>query len=377
MSDIIDNCHIRHSYRSDHSIIELSIALNNFEKRKGVWKLNVGLLKNPDYLNLVNRIIEDEKLKYALPVYNIEYIRNMDKKLIFNIDPDEFLEMIYLRVRGETIKFASHLKNVNTKIEKKLIKEIENMESQENTNVNSEILSCRKQQLEKIREEKIQGQIVRSRMQWLSEGERPSKFFCKLENKNFIGKIIKKLKLDNGTITTNQQEILNNIGLYYKKLFPKKELCSQNWANLISEKIYTPKVTASNLGDLVTPEEMSDALRNMKNNKSPGIDGIPVDFLKVFWRRLKFFVTDAINSCYKKGILSTTLKQSIITCLPKGNKDRKLLKNWRPISLLCATYKLASSVIANRMKPELSRIISESQTGFLKGGQWEKYQINI
>ena len=347
MSDIIDNCYIRHSYRSDHSIIELSITLNNFEKGKGVWKLNVGLLKNPDYVNLVNRIIEDEKLKYALPVYNIEYIKNTDKKLNFSIDPDKFLEMIYLRVRGETIKFASHLKNVNTKIEKKLIKEIENMESQENTNLSSEILNCRKQQLEKIREEKIQGQIVRSRMQWLSEGERPSKFFCKLENKNFIEKTIKKLKLDNGTITTNQQEILENIGLYYKKLFQKREMYSWNWANLISEKTDTPKITASHLGDLVTSEEMSDALSKMKNNKSPGIDGIPADFLKVFWRRLKFFVTDAINSCYKKGTLSTTLKQSIITCLPKGNKDRKVLKNWRPISLLCATYKLASSVIAN------------------------------
>ena len=127
-----------------------------------------------------------------------------------------------------------------------------------------------------------------------------------------------------------------------------------------------PKGTASNLGDLVTPEEMSEALRKPNNNKSPGIDGIPADFLKVFWRKLKFFVTEAINSCYWKGTLSTTLKQSIITCLPKGNKDRKLLKNWRPISLLCATYKLASSLIANRMKPELRRIISESQTGFLK-----------
>ena len=45
MSDIIDNYSIRHSYRSDHSIVELSITLNNFEKGKGVWKLNVGLLK--------------------------------------------------------------------------------------------------------------------------------------------------------------------------------------------------------------------------------------------------------------------------------------------------------------------------------------------
>ena len=57
----------------------------------------------------------------------------------------------------------------------------------------------------------------------------------------------------------------------------------------------------------------------------------------------------------------------MLSCLPKGKKERKLLKNWRPISLLCTTYKLASSVIANRLKPHLDSIISNTQTDFLKG----------
>ena len=105
----------------------------------------------------------------------------------------------------------------------------------------------------------------------------------------------------------------------------------------------------------------------MKNNKTPGLDGLPADFLKVFWKRLKFFVRNALNSCFKKGILSTTLKESIITCLPKGTKDRKFLKKWRPISLLCSTYKLASLSIATHIKLQLDTIISKNQTGFLKG----------
>ena len=76
----------------------------------------------------------------------------------------------------------------------------------------------------------------------------------------------------------------------------------------------------------------------MKNNKTPGLDGLAAGFRKIFWKCLKDFVRNALNSCFKKGILSTTLKDSIITCLPKGNKDEKFLKNWRPISLLCSTY---------------------------------------
>ena len=105
----------------------------------------------------------------------------------------------------------------------------------------------------------------------------------------------------------------------------------------------------------------------MKNNKSPGIDGISAEFLKVFWGQLKFFVQNTINCSYEKGQLSVSLRKTIITCLPKGNKDRKFIKNWRPIFLLCVVYKLASSVIAARLKPLLEHIISSSQSGFLKG----------
>ena len=83
----------------------------------------------------------------------------------------------------------------------------------------------------------------------------------------------------------------------------------------------------------------------MKNNKTPGIDGISTEFLKVFWLDLKHLVTRALNTCYKKGILSTSLRQSVITCIPKSDKDRIIFKNWRPISLLSVVYKLASTAM--------------------------------
>ena len=107
--------------------------------------------------------------------------------------------------------------------------------------------------------------------------------------------------------------------------------------------------------------------KKMKSGKSAGIDGISADFLKVFWNKLKVLVTKAIKFCYNKGPLSTSLRQSIITCLRKGNKDRSCLKNWRPISLLCIVYKMASAVIAERIKPYLNKFISRSQTGYLSG----------
>ena len=115
----------------------------------------------------------------------------------------------------------------------------------------------------------------------------------------------------------------------------------------------------------ITLDELSAALKNMKNNKSPGSDGFPADFFKVFWSKLKFFVYRSIKTSIKTGSLPLTMRQCIISCLPKGNKNREYLKNWRPISLLNVTYKIFSSAIANRIKNNLNYIISDTQTGFL------------
>ena len=105
----------------------------------------------------------------------------------------------------------------------------------------------------------------------------------------------------------------------------------------------------------------------MKHNKTPVIDGFPAEFLKVFWGKIKFLITRVLNYSYKKGKLPISLRQSVISCLPKGDKSRELLKNWCPISLLSVLYKLISATLANRMKKVLDKLILDSQTGFLKG----------
>ena len=112
-------------------------------------------------------------------------------------------------------------------------------------------------------------------------------------------------------------------------------------------------------------DELGYTLKNMKNNKTPGIDGFPAEFLKIFWCKLKTIITRALNHCFQKGQLSISLRHAIINCIPKGNKPIEFLKNWRPISLLSVLYKLLSGTIANRTKPFLNKLISETQTGYI------------
>ena len=63
MTDSTGSCSIQPSYRSDHFILELTISISNFATGRGTWELNNSLLKNPDYLNMINAVMEDEKLK--------------------------------------------------------------------------------------------------------------------------------------------------------------------------------------------------------------------------------------------------------------------------------------------------------------------------
>ena len=104
----------------------------------------------------------------------------------------------------------------------------------------------------------------------------------------------------------------------------------------------------------------------MKHNKTPGIDGFPAKFFKIFGGKLKVFVLRALNYCYRQGTLSISMRQSVITCIPKENKPREYLKNWRPILLLTVPDKIISLTIAERVKKVLKKLIARSQTGFIK-----------
>ena len=105
----------------------------------------------------------------------------------------------------------------------------------------------------------------------------------------------------------------------------------------------------------------------MKNNRSPGTDGFPCEFFKVFWKQLGPFILRAINYSYEIGELSTAQQQGTITLIPKDNKSRQLLTNYRPICLLNTVYKIASAAIANRIKTVLDKLINEDQSGFIAG----------
>ena len=117
----------------------------------------------------------------------------------------------------------------------------------------------------------------------------------------------------------------------------------------------------------ISEYECKLAIQQMQNNKAPGSDGISVEFYKLFWNYLKTYLMNSLNHSYQTGTLTPLQTQSLISLLPKSGKDVLSINNWRPISLLNVDYKIAAKCIANRVKKVITSIISEEQTGFIKG----------
>ena len=93
---------------------------------------------------------------------------------------------------------------------------------------------------------------------------------------------------------------------------------------------------------LLTEKECLEALKTMESGKSPGTDGLPAEFYKVFWKDVSPFLIRCLNKSHQKGKLALTQRRGVISLIPKKDKALQELKNWRPITLLNCDYKIAS-----------------------------------
>lgn len=97
--------------------------------------------------------------------------------------------------------------------------------------------------------------------------------------------------------------------------------------------------------DSIAQEEVLKAIKNLKNNKSPGCDGITAELYKMFDE----FLVKVFSESLEKEALPTTMTQGVITLIPKPEKDRNCLENWRSNTLLNNDYKIFALVFANRL----------------------------
>ena len=217
----------------------------------------------------------------------------------------------------------------------------------------------------------MRGIATRSKANWITRGEKSTKYFLNLEKRHYTNKLIPKLVLEDATEITDQKDIIREQERFYEKLYTssKTQFRADHSTTFFNQDYIRAKLTLEEKDSCegnISAKECLDALKVMGDGKSPGMDGFTVEFYKFFWNDLSHYLVRSINFSYSIGEMSVTQRSALITTLPKPNKTKFYLKNWRPISLLGVDYKIASAVIANRIKKVLPSIISHTQKGFLK-----------
>ncbi len=368
------SCEINPGYRTDHSLIDMKLDLSKIERGKGYWKFNNSLLGDKEYIDLVNETIWNVVEQYAVTPYNFNNIKSMHPKDIqFTINDQLFFEMLLMEIRSKTISYSARKKRASNEKEIKLEKEIKYIFDRisQGDHMLNQLLKEKENELKDVRKDKMEGVLVRSKTRWMEDGEKPSKYFLNMEKRNFVNKTINNIvrECDN-SVLKDSQKILSETRDFYKNLYAEREIDETVDINEIFNQAGVKGLTNKLRDDIegpITHEELKKVLKNSKNGKSPGSDGFGYEFYKMFFKNLSWFLLRSINYAYENGTLSVTQRYGIITLLPKGDKPRQFLKNWRPISLLNVSYKLASACIAERIKSCLCYIINENQKGFITG----------
>ena len=122
-----------------------------------------------------------------------------------------------------------------------------------------------------------------------------------------------------------------------------------------------PVITDNNkrkMDRVLDSDEILLAIKQLHGNRSPGQDGLTIEFYKTYQEKLVPILYHVYYEAFNSK-LHDSARRGIITLIEKSGKDPLELKNWRPLSLLNVDYKIIAKVISNRMQESLSYLIKK------------------
>lgn len=186
----------------------------------------------------------------------------------------------------------------------------------------------------------------------------------RLEKRTSKERTISTLSDNHGRILTNNKDILN----HEKDFFDIINMEDHTQPESSIQPLHSPTNNSSKIyiNKPFSLQEFKTALQDLNNNKSPGSDGLSVEFYKTFCEHLQSPFYDSIMFALENGQLCKEQHTGLITLIPKKDLDKTQIVNWRPITLLNVYFKIFSKAIAKRLQSCIKEVIHENQTGFIR-----------
>ena len=359
ISDFLQD-HTKHvdiipAVNTDHSAIVLQLSkIEGPIRGPSYWKFNNSLLDDNNHINGMR----DELSRFL----NSEYSHS---------DPRICWEVLKFKIKTFSRNFSINKKRISKKAREQLELKLKKLSAAITTSSDNSLLKeyeDSKHTLDDLCDSITNGLIIRSKVEWYEKGEESNAYFFNLEKRNKAKTHVKNIIHENCLIE-DHNVIMKNIEKFYASLYTRKSLKTEKECLKYLAEINTPVLSVCNREICDAPITLTDifnALNSMQANKSPGNDGLTKEFYVAFFDLLGPKLLHSFKFAFNLGELSSSQKQVVITLIEKKGRDKRYLKNWRPISLLNVDTKLLSKVLACRIKV-IATLVSSDQTAHVTG----------
>eukprot|EP00253_Pinus_taeda_P031484 PITA_31484 len=336
---------------SDHWPIRLEIDIKK-NKGKKPFRFEAFWLRNPDFLHKVEEWWTQSQVRGKGKMHTFQLKLKEIKGKIRKWNREEFRHIM-----EEKQKLEKEMEDIQQQI---ILEGRDEERSKEAGRIIKQLEERRKQEEIMLRQ--------KSRINWLREGERNTKFFHQAMIQNRQRNWIFSIKTAEGERVVEQEEIERVLVEYHKGILTETQDDRGEAIEQICKEI--PKlITAEQNKALMragTREEVEEVVMNKKKGKAPGPDGFTVEFYQAGWHFMGQEILEAVEESRLKQKIWPGINSTFLTLIPKSNISEEA-QGFRPIALCNVIYKIIATLIAKRLKPLLPSIISPEQTGFVEG----------
>lgn len=337
---------------SDHDGVTVELSSFKCNYKSPYWKLDLSLFTSFEYNEIIKNIILFFK----------------EKSEQENSDIVSLWDKLKEEVSTASQRYTFKLRQETQEKLYILVSQINYIEEKEDLSRNdSKLLIQLRQEISSIYNSSASEKVKFSESQVIHEANTQSKFFLRLAKQAKPSATLNQLNI-NGEITSDPELIFPEVQKYFKKEFSNEDdLQEINTSSPLYQDLPSlSQVDAHKCEEQISEKEILDSINAAQPNRAPGLDGLPIEFYKLFWEDLKSLLLKLIQNFQQSGLLPASLKKIVIKPTPKPG-DRSQLINWRPISLINTDYKIISRIFSRRISAVVSSLLLSDQSYCVPG----------
>lgn len=206
------------------------------------------------------------------------------------------------------------------------------------------------------------------RQRYYIEGESSGHLLASIAKAQRGSSLITEIKTSGGDTVSDPRQILGEFHTFYRALYTSRFAKSAEDLNAFLDGLSFTTLSEEQVEFLDSPitlEEVGEAVAALQNNKSPGVDGLPLEIFKEYSEILLPELLAVYRAALEEGRLPDSMRQANIVVILKPGKDPLMVDSYRPISLLTADIKILAKILAQRLIRVITDLIHGDQSGFI------------